>query len=134
MACKCSQLGQVPLPGRTIPYHFTNDEIKAFLERHRGDMALSEYLFKKQPPYGVIIYEDYGEILVWYDASGTLHVVDITNMRLVGEIEKAPFQSDPQYLALLNSQIDKVISTVGVASLGTAVIALILGVVWLTSK
>jgi hypothetical protein len=45
------------------------------------------------PPQGVILRENYGTILVWFDSQDRLHVVDVTNMDIVQQIEKAPYVS-----------------------------------------
>lgn len=46
-------------------------------------------------PYGIIVKPDggYGDILVWVDGTKHIHVVDITNMAVAREIQKAPYQS-----------------------------------------
>lgn len=81
------------LPGHAIPYHLNTSEIQTFLAQHASDAALSSYLWLKQPPWGIILHEAYGSLLVWFDASGVLHVVDVTNMEVVRQVEQAPFES-----------------------------------------
>jgi hypothetical protein len=91
----CSGLGQYPIPSgsHAIPYHLTEPEIQAFLQAHAGESALSAYLFTKQPQWGIIVNENYGELLVWFDASGVLQVVDVTNMNIASQVKLAPYES-----------------------------------------
>ena len=93
--CKsCGGLGEYPIPSgsHAIPYHLTDPEIQEFLTVHAGELALSNYLFTKQPEWGIIVGEAYG-LLVWFDGSGVLQVVDVTNMEIAGQVKLAPFES-----------------------------------------
>jgi len=91
---KCG-LGEYPIPSgsHAIPYHLTQPEIQTFLTAHAGESALSNYLWTKQPQWGIIVPEAYGELLVWFDASGVLQVVDVTNMTIANQVKLAPFES-----------------------------------------
>ena len=115
------------LPGHSysIPYHFTEEETEQFLEDHWNDAKLINYLEDRMdPPYGIIVRDGYGDILVWIDpAGGELHVVDITNMNLAKEIQKAPFESPD------SSYIDNLIEQVKATAAAGANAALLLGVV-----
>lgn len=92
----------LPLPGHAIPYHFRDDEIESFLELHADNEELQDYIdpwfWQERTPWGMIIEEpwgpdSYGEILVYIDGGGTLHVVDVTNMSIVDSVKQAPFES-----------------------------------------
>ena len=94
------------LPGHSIPYAFTSAEIAQFLEDHTDDGQIVSYLQSHYPAWGITVQEPYGTLLVWSDASGVLHVIDITNMGLAEQINQAPYQSpDSGYIAALMAQI-----------------------------
>lgn len=117
------------IPGYTIPHHFSESEILAFIERHESNPLLQDYILTKEPEYGILVREDYGEILVWYDASDKLHVVDITNMAIANEIEKAPYVSpdDKPFWEDLQKLFDDLFSTFkNIAITAAVVIGLII--------
>lgn len=82
-----------PLPGYSIPHHFSAEEIQQFLATHKDNAELQRYLESGQPAYGIIVKEAYGDILVWFDASARLQVVDVTNMSIAKQVQQAPFES-----------------------------------------
>lgn len=109
-------MATTPLPGHSIPYALTPAEIQAFLALHRAEPLLSEYLYRKQPPYGIIVNEDYGQLLVWSDASGVLHVIDVTNMSIAQQVQKAPYESpDASAIGNMVQIIEELISGGGSA-------------------
>lgn len=125
MTCQCSQIGQYGgSETHSIPYELPPDEAKAFLQKHAANPAWTDYYVSHKPAHGIIIYDNYGEFLVWYDAQNVLHVIDITNMSIVGEIEKAPFQSDPQYLQLLQERVENVVLSSGKLGIGAGLLAI----------
>lgn len=123
----------LPLPGHSIPYALTQSEINDFLDRNKANATLQNYLQTWEPVYGVIVHEDYGELLVWIDASAVLHVIDITNMSIVTEIEKAPYQSpDSGFINNLVTDIGKVVDQATTTAFPVAlIVAAVLAVLWL---
>lgn len=85
----------LPLPGRPIPYAFTAAEIQDFLNTYSTDPVVGNYLFSKQPAYGVIFAPPnaYGQLLLWFDAAGVFHVIDVTNLSIVSAVEQPAYQS-----------------------------------------
>jgi len=81
-----------PGNSQSIPYELGSAERDAFFARQTANEGLNTYLFTLQPPWGMAIREAYGTILVWYDASRRLRVIDITNMGLEEDIAKAPYE------------------------------------------
>ena len=83
--------------GHSVPYHFTDAEIQEYIARETqvatGYPPLVNYLKNGDPPWGILMKEKYGDVLVWRDAAKRLHVVDVTNMAIVASIKKAPFES-----------------------------------------
>lgn len=103
--------------GHAIPYQLTFEEMTDFLQRNAGDSALQAYLSTCDPPYGIVIQESYGEMLVWHDQSHScsdmdgLHVVDITNMGISQQIAQAPFESpDSSFVQNVINQIKAAIA------------------------
>jgi hypothetical protein len=85
----------LPLPGYSIPYAFTQSDINNFLNVYSKDPIVSQYMWSKSPPYGVIWNNPagYGQLLLWFDASGVFHIVDVTNLSIATQVQKAPYQS-----------------------------------------
>jgi hypothetical protein len=106
-------MADIPLPGKQIPYHFTSDEVRAFLAIYSMRPEVSNYLWSKQPAYGVIVHPDppaIGDFLVWFDATGVLHVVDITFLPLAREIEKPVYEApDSSFVGNMVNQIMAII-------------------------
>ena len=105
-------LGVTYTGGHSIPYQLTYDEMIDFLSRNVTNAALQSYLASCDPPWGLVIQEAYGEMLVWHDQSHScsdmdgLHVVDITNMGISQQINQAPFESpDSSFVQNLINQI-----------------------------
>lgn len=128
-------LGQYPLTqGHAIPYHLNDSEIQTFLNSHFGDSVLLEYLSTKQPQWGIIVQEAYGELLVWYDAAGVLHVVDVTNMSIAQQVKQAPFESpDSGFFENIQHSFDDLFSAVQGVGVVLAIIALGY-LVWTTAR
>jgi hypothetical protein len=73
--------------------------------------TLADYVEKKYPPYGVIVRPvgSTNRVLVWYDAGGKLHVVDVTGHTIANEVAKAPYESpDSGYLESLMNRINEI--------------------------
>jgi hypothetical protein len=85
----------LPIPGHAIPYAFTSAEVNAFLNTYSKDPVVSQYIWSKSPPYGVIWNNPagYGQLLLWFDASGVFHVIDVTNLGIVRQVQQAPYES-----------------------------------------
>jgi len=85
----------LPLPGYAIPYSFTQADIQNFISTYAGDPIVSQYMWSKSPPYGVIWNNPagYGQLLLWFDASGVFHIVDVTNMSIATQVQKALYES-----------------------------------------
>lgn len=92
------------LPGHSIPYQFTREEANAWIKSHdtwtdaSGRKTVQEYLSETlygqtDTPYGIIVQDPYGQILVWVDATKQIHVVDVTNLSVAREIAKGPYIS-----------------------------------------
>jgi hypothetical protein len=84
------------LPGRPIPYHLTAAEASAFIDRYSGYPGLAVYLSERVPVYGMIVHPDppaIGDFLVWIDAAGVLHVVDVTMMPIARAVEQPEYVS-----------------------------------------
>ncbi len=81
-----------------IPYALTADERNAFFAR-TSNAALDAYLASGDPPYGIIVQDTYGTLLVWIDQTHALgdadgvHVIDVTNMPIVTAVQQAPYES-----------------------------------------
>lgn len=85
----------LPLPGYSIPYAFTPVEIQNFLNTYGSDPVVSQYVASQSPPYGVIWNNPagYGQLLLWFDQTGHFHIVDVTNMSIAQQVQKAPYES-----------------------------------------
>lgn len=105
------------LPGYSIPYALTPDQIVQFISDNNTNPDLQNYLNTCDPPYGIIVhYQGYapgfGDMLVWHDQSTPcsdmyhLHVIDVTGMPIVAAVQQAPYQSPDQ------SIIDNMIQTI----------------------
>lgn len=95
----------------SIPHHFTPEETEIFLDRHNDDGRLLTYLRARYPEWGIIVPEAYGEILVWYDATENLHVVDVTNMSISRSVQQAPFESpDSGFFETMNNEFHQLFS------------------------
>src|SRR6267142_3670043 len=77
----------------SIPHHFSETEISDWLHVRAGDPAVYNYLQSHEPSYGILVNEEYGQLLLWYDASGRFHIVDVTNLSIAKEVAKAPYES-----------------------------------------
>ena len=107
----------LPLPGYAIPYALNDAEKQDFLNAYSTDPVVSNYLWTKKPPYGVIFRPpSYGQILLWFDASGVLHIIDVTNLSIVGQVE-IPDTSDPGVIDVameyVQNFVDQVQNVVG---------------------
>jgi hypothetical protein len=98
----------LPLPGYAIPYAFSSSEIQDFFATYSTDPVVSNYLFTKQPPYGVIFSppQGYGQLLLWFDESGVFHVIDVTNMSIARQVQKAPYESPDA--SVINNIIEEI--------------------------
>lgn len=125
------------LPGHTIPYALNEQEKQDFLARNRTNPTLQHYLAFGDPPYGIIVTENYGQLLVWYDQGNlNLHVIDVTNMAISKAIQQAPFTSpDEGLIHNIIEEIKKLIAALpkGI-EIGTSSLILLVGVVWLASR
>lgn len=85
----------LPLPGYAIPYRFSPTEVQNFIKTYAGDPVFSQYYYTRQPPYGVIWNNPagYGQLLLWFDATGQFVIVDVTNMSIATQVQKAPYES-----------------------------------------
>ena len=130
----------IPLPGHAIPYAYTASEIQDFLNMFSKDPTVSNYLWTKQPSYGVIFQPPggYGQLLLWFDASGILHIIDVTNMGIAQQVQQAPYESpDSSLIQNIYDQIQKLIAALPSATqvLTTAEIAMIvIGLYFLTRR
>ena len=108
-----------------IPYALTADERNAFFER-TNNAVLDAYLATGEPPYGIIVQDTYGTLLVWLDESHALgdadgvHVIDVTNMPIVAAVQQAPFESpDSSFIQNLMTDIKAVVqATIPTIDLG----------------
>ncbi len=105
MTCHCSQLGDYPSGGYAIPHELSSSEAQTFFSRQLQNPILQDYMERREPIQGVIIQDGYGDILVWFDASGRLRIIDVTNLQIAREVQKAPFVSDPNYLQALQEML-----------------------------
>lgn len=118
----------------SIPYTLTALEISDFLTRHPelsnlplsilpGTLALTGI-----PPYGIVVNEAYGQYLVWYDATGSLRVIDVTNMAIAGQVNQAPFVSpDSGVIQNMIDQIQAIANAAGAAVTSPMVWVLVAG-------
>jgi hypothetical protein len=103
----------LPLPGHSIPYSFTQSDIANFLSIYAHDPIVSQYIWAKAPPYGVIWNNPagYGQMLLWFDASGVLHIVDVTNLSIANQVQKAPYESpDSSLIDNITQQVQSLIA------------------------
>jgi hypothetical protein len=103
----------LPLPGHSIPYAFTKTDIDSFLNTYSHDPVVSQYIWSKSPPYGVIWNNPsgYGQVLLWFDPSGVLHIIDVTNLSIAQQVQKAPFESpDASLIDNITQQIQSLVS------------------------
>jgi hypothetical protein len=82
-------------PRQDIPRQLSNEEATAFLQAYRANAVLKNYLSSRQPAHGVIVRTP-APFLVWFDAAGLLHVIDLSPMsdaaQVAAQIEKPPYQ------------------------------------------
>jgi hypothetical protein len=132
----------LPLPGYSIPYAFTPSDIQKFLQTYSHDSTVSQYMWSKSPPYGVIWNNPagYGQLLLWFDASGVFHIIDVTNLSIAKQVQNAPYQSpDASLIDNITQQIQSLISQLpspAQALTGIEIIAgaIILYLVWQIAK
>ena len=103
----------IPIPGHPIPYSYTQSEINDFMAVYSKDPVVSGYLWNKTPPYGVIFTPPtYGQLLLWFDASGVFHIVDVTNMSIVEQVQKPPYESpDPGFIQGVIDQVTALVQS-----------------------
>lgn len=94
----------------SIPHRLSEQETSDFFARQSANPILQDYLLRQQPPSGVIIEDGYGQILVWFDASQRLHVIDVTNMAIAAEVQKGIYTSDPEYLEAVTSALKQLVT------------------------
>jgi hypothetical protein len=124
----------LPLPGYSIPYAFTQSDIDNFLATYSADPVVSQYLWTKTPPYGVIWNNPsgYGELLLWFDASGVFHVIDVTNMSIATQVQKAPYESpDSSVVGNIIQQIQSLIQNLPSAQQALSAVEILAAVVGL---
>jgi hypothetical protein len=123
----------LPLPGHSIPYAFTQSDISNFLSTYSHDPIVSQYMWSKSPPYGVIWNNPagYGQLLLWFDASGVFHIVDVTNLSIAKQVQKAPYESpDSSLIDNIIQQIQALIAALPSpqqALTGLEVVAVLVG-------
>ena len=103
----------LPLPGYSIPYSFTQSDINNFLQTYSTDPIVSQYIWSKSPPYGVIWNNPagYGQLLLWFDASGVFHIVDVTNLSIAKQVQQAPYESpDSSLIDNITQQIQSLLA------------------------
>ncbi len=131
------------LPGHSIPYALTAAEKEQFLTENAGNATLQAYLMTADPPYGIVLNLGYGQILVWYDQGYTqgvdplqhLHVIDVTNMSIAREVQKAPFESpDSSFVQNLIDALGNLARQTAGGLADVAVIALLVGAFFLWKK
>ena len=103
--------------------------------------TLGDYLEAKYPPWGVIVRpkgEPTTRILVWYDASQSLHVINVTGQSIANEVAKPVYTpEDSSYLDSLMHRINELAKGLPspAAALGDlstiAVAGAVLAVVWM---
>jgi len=106
-----------------MPRELTNLEIENFLDRH-GDVKASVYAIEHggftalplaYPLAGVAVQEPSGRyVLVWRDAVGRWHYIDLSDMSMMdtiaAETDQPAFISDPDYLGLIHEQIQQALN------------------------
>lgn len=124
-----------PLPGYSIPHELSEQEKADFFTRNLLNAILNNYMLTHDPPYGVVINEAYGQILVWYSPSNGLHVVDVTNMAIAHEIQKAPYESpDTSTIGNIIQELNNIVSGAGKgAEIGVSTVMVIFAF-WLLAK
>lgn len=123
--------------GHSIPYELNEQEKQDFLTRNRTNSVLQHYLATGDPVYGIIVKENYGELLVWYaQGNHILHVIDVTNMAVSQAIQQAPYSSpDIGLIQNLIDEIKKVVDGLGKGvQIGTSTLILGAGLLWLASR
>jgi len=76
--------------------------------------TLSDYVRLRYPSYGVIVRppgNGFREILVWYDASSVLHVIDVTREPISADVQKAPL-SAPSFASIVAERVAEVAAQV----------------------
>lgn len=122
--------------GHSIPYALNEQEKQDFLSRNRTNPTLQYYLSYGNPPYGIIVKENYGEISVWYDANLNLHVTDVTNMAISKAIQQAPYSSpDESFIQNILDELKKLAAALprGI-EIGTSSLILVVGLIWLANR
>lgn len=68
------------------------------------------------PPHGIIVAPEGRDMLVWFDASSRLHVIDLIKVpsgkNLSYSIKQEAYISDPEYLALFHEVIKPLVPTI----------------------
>ena len=101
-----------------MPRELTNLEVDDFLARHPDvwDMVDANADELVYPADGLAVLDPSGRyVLVWKDASGRWHYIDLADMRemqTIAESVNAPtFVSDPDYLGLIHERIQGLLTT-----------------------
>jgi len=68
-------------------------------------VSLSDYVSQRYPPWGVVVHPNTSDVMVWYDANGKLHVIDVTGHPIADQIPKAAFESPDS--SLIDSLLDQ---------------------------
>lgn len=112
------------------PYRYSDAQALGFVNTY-GDTkilgenewwfnhTLNEYVADKGvgwPPQGVIVKPAGSNMLVWFDTTGRLVVIDLSGYRyeteIVASVKKPEYFEDPQYLALWQETIKPLIPTI----------------------
>jgi hypothetical protein len=104
-----------------------------------GDFVSAQY-----PPYGVIVTPpgSTDKILVWFDATGRMRVIDVTGNPIVNEVPKAPYRtSDESFLynvakrlEEISQSVENALPTPGQAFAGVTTVLILLAVIAVFKK
>lgn len=113
-----------------MPYRYSDSQALDFVSTY-GDTkilgendwwfnhTLSEYVADKGvgwPPHGIIVKPIGNNMLVWFDASGRLVVIDLTGYtyeaEFVASVKKPEYFEDPRYFELWQETIKPLIPTI----------------------
>jgi hypothetical protein len=119
--CASSGLGGVSERG----YYFLDPgEIRDFWDANRYKEPVRSYMSFGEPEYGVIYRDETGEYIVWYDASGVLHIILATGKPIVEDMDN-PKIPIPTKLKVLEEIVNRGVGwmeTAGAILLGIALI------------
>jgi hypothetical protein len=106
--------------------------------------TLGDFIEAKYPPYGVIVTPpgSMDKILVWFDATGRMRVIDVTGDSIATQVPKAPYHTaDENFLYNVAKRLEEIsravegaLPTPGEAFAGVTTILILVAVIAVFKK